>query len=199
MKTINILSIDFDYFVDTSLDVRNNIFHNGYDEATEEELKNMWNSVYVNHPQVQDIGVTYDYPIIKDLIKSIKGDFLISPTHKDIKQLLDKIPLDVQINIVNVDFHHDMYCYYKGDDYNCSTWLRRLVEDRPNTNAVWCRREDSDTRVLWGEVDIPHHIGLDVILHSKFDMCFICESPEWTPPHLHSHYEELVEILKNKG
>ena len=200
MKTIKILSVDFDYFMDTDLDTRNDLFPNGFDEMPLEELNKKWNDAYVKYPQLKDIGLTSDYDQIKDILSRVKGDFFVSPTHKDIKQLLDNIPLDVQIEIVNVDFHHDMYCYYSKDtNYNCSTWLRRLIEERPYTRAFWCRREDSDTRVLWGEVEIPHTIGLDVIKYDTFDMCFICESPEWSLPHLHSKYEELIEVLRNKG
>jgi len=196
---VKILSIDFDYFLDVSSDERDIYFPKGYDEMPREKTVLMWEERYKKYPELKDIGVIKEYYILKNFLPVLnvhKSNFYISDTHKDIKKIIHKIPRNLQLYIVNIDFHHDYYHYYRGDDnYNCGNWLRRIIEERPGTKVKWIRREDSQLYSLEGIFPYEHTTDIKSIFKDKFDYVFICKSPEWSPPHLNDKFEELASLL----
>lgn len=120
-----------------------------------------------------------------------------APSHKSIYPIVDRISKTKNIEIVNIDFHHDYYHHYiKGEEYNCGNWLRVIKDERPNTKIKWVRREDSQTVSLDGEFPYSHTTDIESVLKDSYDIIFLCFSPEWTPPHLEKEYRELIECLK---
>ena len=114
-------------------------------------------------------------------------------SHKSIKRIIDMIPYNLPLRIINIDFHHDYYHYYSGEDkYNCGNWLRRVIEERPETKVKWIRRKDSQLYSLEGIFPFEHTTDIKTILDERFDYVFICKSPEWSPPHLSNKFEELA-------
>lgn len=200
---VGILSIDFDYFIDASSEERDIYFPEGSDEIPKDKLKAIWKERYLKYPRLRQIGVIRDYYLLKNffLVVNIKRDnFYIADSHKYIKKLIDKIPWNLQLTIVNIDFHHDYYHYFRGkDNYNCGNWLRRVLEERPDTKVKWIRRDDSQIYSLEGEFPFEHTTDIRSIFHESFDYIFICRSPEWSPPHLTSKFEDLARsIYKGK-
>lgn len=199
-KTIKLLSVDFDYFIDIDKDTRNNKFPDGLDDAPRYQLSKMWKDAYLKHPELENIGLV-QFDLIKEYVNKSKYELgrnmFLADSHKDIKKVIDMIPLDVDIEVYNIDFHHDYYHFYTGGDrYNCGNWVRRLLEDRPSTQVTWFRRIDSETVTLEGEVPFRHTPFLPMEL--KFidaDYIFICESPEWTPPHLHRKFVDIISHM----
>lgn len=191
-----ILSIDFDYFIDASNLEREIYFPRGGDEIPSEQLKTIWQMKHAQYSQLPKIGVIEQFYTMKNylmLLEIKKDNFYNSDSHKNIKKLIDTIPKSSQLSIVNVDFHHDYYHYYSGGQYlNCGNWLRRVVEERPNTLVKWIRREDSQIYSLEGEFPFQHTTDLTSVLSEGYDYIFICRSPEWSPPHLGKRYDELV-------
>jgi hypothetical protein len=196
---IGILSIDFDYFIDASSEERDIYFPDGSDEMPKDKLKSIWKESYLKYPKLKEIGVTDDFYFIKNFLMSFrirKSNFYKSDTHKNIKLLLDKIPKSTELRLVNIDFHHDYYHYYKdGDNYNCGNWLRRLMEERPRTKVKWIRRKDSQICSLEGDFPYEHTTDIKTVLSDTFQYIFICESPEWSPPHLNYKFEELAGAI----
>ena len=196
---VGILSIDFDYFLDVSSEERDIFFPQGSDEIPKEQKTAMWKDRYKRYPELKEIGVINEYYLLKNYLMTLnlhKYNFYKSDTHKDIRKLIHKIPRDLQLYIVNIDFHHDYYHYYRGEDnYNCGNWLRRLVEERPDTKVKWVRREDSQLCSLEGMFPFEHTTDIESIFNEKFDYVFICKSPEWSPPHLNDKHEELTRDL----
>jgi len=196
---VSILSIDFDYFIDASSKERDTYFPTGSDEIPEDRLKSLWNESYMKYPNLKEIGVIDDFYYVKNLLSTWnkpKSKFYKADTHKYIKNIIDIIPCDEQIKVVNIDFHHDYYHYYTdGNSYNCGNWLRRLVEDRPDTKVKWIRRIDSQIDSLEGEFPFAHTSDIKSISNERFDYLFICKSPEWSPPHLSDKFEELVGVV----
>lgn len=193
---MRILSIDFDYFIDTDLDTRNNHFPDGSDNIDPEVLAKQWEDHYKAYPQLKDIGVIKSYNELVEHIR--KGDYylednkFIADSHGEIYNILKNIPEHESIEIVNVDFHHDYYHYFSHDnDLNCGNWVRKLYENRNDAKITWCKRSDSDIRTLDGQ--FPHTItdNITSLLDREYDIIFLCLSPEWTPPHLY----ELFHIL----
>lgn len=196
---IGILSIDFDYFIDASSGERDIYFPKGSDEILKDKLKFMWEERYLKYPKLKEVGVIHEYYFLKNYLSNldIHKDYLFkSDNHKNIIKTIKNLPNNLQLRIVNIDFHHDYYHYYSGgDDLNCGNWLRRLIEERPDTLVKWIRREDSQIYSLDGEFPFEHTSDIESILDEKFDYVFMCRSPEWSPPHLSNKFEELAHSV----
>lgn len=197
---IGILSIDFDYFIDVSSQERDIYFPKGSDELSDDELQSMWEEIYSRYPELKKAGVIDDFYFLKNFFKELKiqeEKFIKADNHKSIKNIIiDRIPGIFQLKIVNIDFHHDYYHYYKGNDYcNCGNWLRRVVEERPDTKVKWIRRKDSQLYSLDGIFPFEHTDNIKTIRNEKFDYVFLCRSPEWSPLHLKNKYEELASYM----
>ena len=192
-----ILSVDFDYFIHASAEERARFFLKGGEEIPRDQLSALWAEQYARYPELRGIGVVDEYYYLKAFLEGLAGDlwaFRQSDTHRAIKDLIDRIPRELPLRIVNIDFHHDYYNYFSGSDYcNCGNWLRRVMEERPHTAVKWIRRADSQICSLEGEVPFEHTTDLRCVFTERFDCLFMCRSPEWSPPHLSCMYEELVQ------
>ena len=148
---VNILSIDFDYFIAASAMERDKYFPSGEDEVNLNKLRAIWKERYLQYPELMQIGVVDEFHSLKDfllLIRIKREKFFSSNTHKSIKGVIDRIPANQNLRIVNIDFHHDYYHYYSGDNYlNCGNWLRRVIEERPMTQVKWIRRKTHNSSV----------------------------------------------------
>lgn len=203
-NTMNILSIDFDYFIDTDITTRNEIFPSGED-AGGETVHRLWQEVYAAHPEIGEIGVISDYDLLccklPELVQNAKA-CASADSHREIYDFICShcpagTQMETEIKIVNIDFHHDNYCMY-GGQVTCANWLRKISEayDIPAEHICWGRREDSEISSLEG--DFPYFMTTDIstFFSRQYDLIFLCLSPEWTPPHLVEYYERLVEIMK---
>lgn len=199
---IGILSIDFDYFIDVSSQERDLYFPNGSDEIPSNKLLSLWKEKYLLHPELKKIGVIEDFYFIKNFLKDLKiskDNFGKNDNHKYIKNLIDSISKLRKIRIVNIDFHHDYYhYYYGGENCNCGNWLRRVMEERPDTKVKWIRRKDSQIYSLDGIVPFEHTEDIKSICNENFDYVFLCKSPAWSPTHLNHKFEELASSVSMK-
>jgi len=198
---VGILSIDFDYFIDASSQDRENYFPNGRDEIPSNKLNSMWEERYLRYPELKKVGIIDDYYFLKTFLMNLnipKENIIKADSHKYIKNLIEKLPRILQLLIVNIDFHHDYYHYYKGsDNCNCGNWLRRVIEERPDTKVKWIRRKDSQIYSLEGIFPFEHTEDIKSICTDKFDYVFLCRSPEWSPTHLSGKFEELASSISN--
>lgn len=183
-----ILSIDFDYFIDTDLDTRNNKFPDGVDEKPTELLKEEWNLFLNKYPEIKDIGVINEYYEVLDYLKTHKfNNIIVGMSHSMIERIFSFT--DEDFFVTHIDFHHD--CYISGGEtLDCANWVRILKEQRPNSEVLWIRREDSETSSLMGVY--PYKSTTELILEDSYDYLFICLSPEWTPPQLTESFLKLV-------
>ena len=189
-----ILSIDFDYFIDTDLDTRNLKFPDGEDEMPKEELENLWNYFYNKYPEIADIGVIKPFfTFCEDLTNLHRGAVYVAESHKEIARFFPVLETEKHLEVVNIDFHHDNYAGRGKID--CSNWVRHLKDLIPNAHIKWIRREDSETASLFG--DFPYEHTEDLTLEGQFDYIFVCFSPEWTPPHLRTYYDALIISLRH--
>lgn len=199
---VGVLSIDFDYFIDASSQVRDMYFPNVNDEIANNKLQSMWEERYLRYPELKKIGVIDDFYILKKFLMELnipKGNFIKADSHKYIKNIIERLPGILQLMMVNIDFHHDYYHYYKGSDYcNCGNWLRRVMEERPDIKVKWIRRKDSQIYCLDGIVPFEHTEDIKSIYNEKFDYVFLCRSPEWSPPHLKNKFEEMAFSVSKK-
>lgn len=188
---MRILSIDFDYFIDTTIEVRDNCFPDGYDNFSPAMTQFIWNSRYDFYEDIlKNIGLIADYGTMCEFLANLKGGkVLIADSHREIQNFFSEIKADEELEIINIDFHHDMYVT-GGDTLDCGNWLRFLVDLKPDANVTWVRREDSDVESLDG--DFPYHHTTDISeVHGEFDLIFICFSSPWTPPHLLDDFKRM--------
>lgn len=152
-----VLSIDFDYFLDTDLSTRNEKFPDGIDEIPLEELDKQWGHFYNTYPEIKDIGVTDKfYTVCRALKRMTRGVVVISNSHKDIwDNVFNLISPEDEIEVTNIDFHHDNYIS-GGNKVDCANWVRHLMNERPNTELTWIRRSDSEVSSLTGEFPYNH-------------------------------------------
>lgn len=188
-----ILSIDFDYFIGTDLDTRNNNFPDGYDDVPEAIMNGLWDKFYAQYPELNNIGIINDYfECLRKLETLEKGKVLIANSHKEIARLFPLIGDDLEV--IHIDFHHDNYIS-GGNNVDCANWVRHLKDLKPNAKIRWIRRFDSETTSLCGEY--PYDSSLLFDFKGEFDYIFLCFSPEWTPPHLRPMFEKLCESVSH--
>ena len=197
---MRILSIDFDYFIDTDMYNRCMTFPDGNDNLEDSINDLIWSGIYNSNPQVKDIGVIKDYYKVCDYLRTLtKGKVLVSQnSHKDIEAFFNEIDTKEDLEVINIDFHHDMYIT-GGNTLDCANWLRILIDLKPNAKITWLRREDSDIESLSGTFPYNHTSNINNIVgfNEEFDLIFLCFSNPWTPPHLRPKYNKLCECCSH--
>ena len=188
-----ILSIDFDYFINTDIETRNTLFPDGI-EKSEALCSGEWIITYNYHPELLEITIIDDSFKMYDFLENHeKGEVFIYNSHREIKKILDLLK-DEPLEVVNIDFHHDNYIS-SGDTLDCANWVRHLMTNKPDTKFTWIRREDSELESLEGA--FPYQHTTEFKLEGEFDYIFLCFSPEWTPPHLMPYYRSLICAIQH--
>lgn len=207
------LSVDWDYFVDASLEDRCYKFPDGGNEDLDFQLQNIvWRFRYNDHPEIKKMGLNEDYNSLMDILTKflmydsrnpIDSQYKIlvglAISHKYIYQyILDRTQPDEEFEVYNVDFHHDMY-YYRDprNPLNCGNWVRELLKERPNMKYYWIKREDSEIALLGGE-EIPKEmiVPFKDLIDKDFDYIFMCRSDIWSPPHLDKTFNIICRMCK---
>lgn len=193
---MRILSIDFDYFIDTTIEVRDWCFPDGHDNFPPSMTEFIWGRRYELHEEIKDIGIIPDYEVICNFLNSLKdGKVLFADSHREIAKFFSEIKPEEELEVINIDFHHDMYIT-GGDTLDCGNWLRFLVDLKPDAKIKWVRREDSDVESLSGVFPYYHTTNISEV-QGEFDLIFLCFSSPWTPPHLFNDYKVMSMILDN--
>lgn len=192
-----ILSIDFDYFIDTDLATRNDKFPDGVDVKPKPQLDAEWQLFYDQYPEIKEIGVIDDFDLMKNNLSSLRfGEVVVADSHRDIGKLFPLIKDGDDLEVIHIDFHHDNYLGM-SHEIDCSNWLRVLMDKRDlsKTRIEWIKRSDSETSSIAGE--FPYCSTEDFVIDGEFDYIFLCFSPEWTPPHLYKKFVELCQSVSH--
>ncbi len=198
---MNILSIDFDYFIDTDSRTRDAMFPYAED-ADPQIVKKLWEKAYQQYPQLQSIGTIPAYDTFCEALPSLQKPGAISHTADSHKEIYPFIlshcspETEKTFRLFHIDFHHDNYCMY-GNTLTCANWLRHLARHFPcsTQNVIWIRRTDSETQSLEGDFPYAASTSLACVFQEQFDLIFLCLSPEWTPPHLLPQYKKMAALL----
>lgn len=195
---MRILSIDFDYFIDASMETREMCFPDGHDNLSPAMTRFLWDRRYEFHDNLKDIGVTKDYDTMCEFLSNLKGGVaLVADSHREIENIFKEINADEDLELINIDFHHDMYVT-GGDTLDCGNWLRFLVDLKPDAKITWVRREDSDVESLSGS--FPYYHTTDITeVQGDFDYIFLCFSSPWTPPHLFDKYKLMCWFVTRRN
>lgn len=204
------LSIDWDFFNSASMTYRCTHFPSGNEELPESVQDFIWDRFY-------DFGlkcsVQIDSPAYKMFLKicrefSPSRPVYVADSHRHIYDFINiwtSFHPEHLIEVYNIDFHHDLYCYRTREHrVNCGNWGNMLKEIRPNTDFFWVKREDSDINVI-EDVEAPvHHMTLSELdkkfrgnFVDSFDGLYICRSSMWSPPHLDRLFTKGIRLLKS--
>lgn len=137
-QTLNVLSIDFDYFQKVSRDILLNDYPAGCDLSTELSIYT-WSGYYNNPKSAKELQKV---EILEDELNHLKklllsdclsddADVMITNSHVFIYDLIhdcmEKNDHYKDIRCINIDLHHD---FVNGsEEVDCGNWVSHLYKD----------------------------------------------------------------------
>ena len=201
-----VLSIDWDFFINATEKERIRLFPCNDMCYNIEDIFDEWEDMYEeNEDELYDINIKekeYNYIFHKLrelLIGNSDTKVVIADSHKHIYKHIKKIGKESgnDLNIINIDFHHDCY---SSDEVGCESWVYHLIQEQIITNIVWiCDRtsgidaEISDNDFEW-ETSEEMESYLNEIVECS--LVFICRSSIYSPPHLNGRFDKMVNMIK---
>lgn len=212
-----ILSVDWDYFVNATLEERFTLFPDGGNERINGPLANaVWTSRYaeaIAFNKGKDIRtISYNEPAYIKLLSYLKKPFtfISVDSHKYLGEFILEYLLDGtlkidELEIVNIDHHSDLYDPKGERPLDCGNWLNKVLEQRPDTKVTWVCNEDS----VYDEVeltlnDLPNRDTIKITTdfsaaEGDYDLVFLCRSDVWSPPHLDKYFLKMDRSLRKRA
>jgi hypothetical protein len=193
---LNVLSIDWDYFINADMCERMELFPDGGNENLSLFLGNTcWSGHYYDGKLEQIKTDAQAIKKVKECLKKHNIDsimsYMIADSHKHayefVHEYCDAEGYD-SLNLVNIDYHHDVYS--NGDGVDCGNWLAKLIKDFDGSDSqfTWVARHDSDMNLGVSLDGCENKLlcveDLDIIDEYQWDIVYICRSSMWSPPHL---------------
>lgn len=205
-RRLKVLSVDFDYFQKVTVDTIRNYYPDGIDLPTELSTI-VWSGYYANdrtRNKLSSVTILNDeLNLLRKLLTSkdnfrVSTPVLIANSHACIYDFIHEY-IDIydatDVNIVNIDMHHDFFNNHETLD--CGNWLSHIYNDYPNhCNISWIANPVSN---LCYEFDQTLNSIVQNSIRSiqdfKFDILFLCRSDNWLAPHLDCHFDNLVKLI----
>ena len=199
LRKINVLSIDWDYFIDATVKERILYFPDATTDSSSVFLQSLvWANRYVSTPQLRDFNLINDYDkVCAFLKKSPKAKALmVADSHRHAYDFVMKnVKKTDKVELVNIDFHHDLYGNpNENGEAHAGDWALKLKGKLTNLNLKWVKREDSEMPKT--PIDV---ITMDEALQKKYDYIFLCRSGAWSPPHLDGAFLGMANNLLALG
>lgn len=203
-KTLNVLSIDFDFFQKVPTDTIVQCFPDGHDFGNE-LAQIIWTAHYGNpHDWKKLLHIKPATQYIADIRKIIQNNAkqgpykaMITNSHAHIYNFIQDEKQEHgydNINIVNIDMHHDMFD--ENTEITCGNWLYHIIKNNPNTNVTWIANNVSNELFPCPNDNIQIIIeDFNGIQNTHWDLIFLCRSDLWTPPHLDRKFISLAKTI----
>lgn len=194
---MNILSIDFDFFQNTSEKALSQ-YPDGVDLPTPISCIT-WAGHYATHGEILKSVIIDEkhFSEIKNIIEnqSVEIPVLITNSHKHAYNFIKDLTDDA--SLVNIDLHHDMV--NGNPTVDCGNWIGHLIKEEivDPENFTWITRElSTEIYDITDDTTLRKIIKYDFddIRNKTFDAIFLCRSDTWLPPHLDPYFNELVEL-----
>ena len=193
---INVLSIDYDYFQKVT---KRDILHYPDGIDLEPHISSIvWVSKYEIYKDLDNITNNHErLSLVSEIVSENKSaKKMVSYTHRDIYDFIirNTLPED-EISIYNLDMHHDVF--NSNDELDCGNWISFLKKVRKSTIIYWYANPISAS--VYGIEEYSEYLHADDIselANNKYDLIFLCKSPNWVPPHLYGEYEELRSLME---
>ena len=202
---MKILSIDFDAIMFPCIRLYNEHCYGDENSTT------IWRQLEFQCDIQQYLS--YDANVYKNIaqiiFKNVKNGAKFIPIQEH-QMLVDHLKkhdlLDLQFDITNIDFHHDI-AYHRNsfmemefDKYSCADWAGYLLTLNKENTLTWVRCPGSspyDDQIK----EFPNSISIKRIdeivdLDDDYDLIYFCLSPQWVPYVYHHLYDLLVTLVK---
>ena len=199
-----VLSIDYDYFQNVSLDILKGVYPDGIDLPT--DISNaIWKAKYKSDEICSVLnGVTLisnELALAEKILTSQQTDTvaLVASSHESIYDFIhDNFSEREKLLVVNADMHHDFFNDQTEMFVDCGNWLGHIHKEW-GKNFYWKWIMNPVTNEMYGLTkgtdEFPVTVSLNEIQDMKFDAVFLCRSDPWTPPHLDYGFEHLLDIM----
>ena len=192
---LNVLSIDWDYFVEADAVYRGTYFPDIPNEKYSESLQNhIWASRYAEHPGLGNIGISPLASRFATQMSSVPY-ICVCDSHKWAYPLIVRTLRErgeKRVNLLNVDFHHD--CRKDIKELDCGNWLSILMNDCKGRYR-WFGRKDSYRTGKPKHLEALTDYASCHITDTAWDILFICRSDMWSPPHLDDRFAQAFKPL----
>ena len=191
---MNVLSVDFDIIMAPSINLYNNMVP-----------ANHWDDLLKSLPNLTTTPADLNIysKILRYLLRTIDktSSIFISYSHSFIQDYLKN---DTNLNITNIDHHHDIFYDIKDKDKkleecNCADWVKYFHDQGQLKNYTWVHNDNScdpnfEVNFKYNKIPFKEFKFTD-----SYDKYFICLSPEWVPPYYHSLFYTLLDCLNEKN
>lgn len=202
-----VLSIDWDYFQNASVETIRNCYPDGLDTSSDlSEL--IWGVHYAEHAdKINNVSViSEEFDMLKKLLSQQNSTtpVMIANSHVHIYAfILQHIKENEQISVVNADMHHDIT--NANPELDCGNWIKQLILHGCLTkqNLKWIHSPvsfeaygiDTDNDLFLSIKNIDAGTTLSSIQNEKYDLIFIARSDSWSAPHLDGYFNELINTV----
>jgi hypothetical protein len=236
--TLNVLSIDWDYFIDTTSHKRLVLFPDGGNEYLPNDIGNMiWAVHYINSSSGRELRkINANIAEIENLMNIISASqpldilgtktLMVAKSHSKIYNMISDVANTlkkeydeefIDLNLVNIDFHHDCYFFPNKDlsnyynkpsiDVDCGNWVWNLAPMFYGFNYTWVHHNENDVERndfdnmanYWKDdpvVSFNEYESISDVADFKPDIVFICRSDMWSPPHLDYDFIDMVDTIR---
>lgn len=205
-NSFRILSIDFDYFQDTTENTVKQYYPDGVDLPSN-LTSVIWSSVYSkNSPgyeAIQNVKVNQELlNQAKNLILSQEDiPVVFTQSHLGIwKEIKNRCVRGQNAFLTHIDFHDDMM---NGNEklgiIDCGNWISFFMKFC-HTKMIWFTRYTAMKLYGIKPGELPIFADdLSYLLRHKqqYDFIFICRSDPWTPPHLDPEFNNLIDLCRS--
>jgi len=191
----NVLSIDWDYFIDADGEYRVRHFPDIPNENYPKSIQDaIWTSRYAEDDTLLRVGIKSS---IYELVERL--DYIpyvcVCDSHKyayifGVQRLLET--KEKQFNFLNIDFHSD--CREDYGKLDCGNWYSFLMKEYRGKWA-WVGWPDSYKENKSRKLHFTDVLDIDAIDRTTWDMLFICRSDMWSLPHLDNEFTHIFKPL----
>ena len=186
---VKVVTIDFDIIMSPCIEFYNDLI--GVEDPLKDFVKDF--SFLTNLP-----ADLYQYEhLTRYIIRSLKNVCQIHfiTSHEKIVPILESLPHDEPVEVVNIDHHHDVGYDIKFDkpiiSSSCGNWVKYCRDRKFLDSYCWIKNDNSND--IESRVYREKYIDQEILfkdaqleqLAKETDILVICASYEWIPPIYH--------------
>jgi len=139
-----------------------------------------------------------EFQQVKEFLARQNQPIYFADDHSSIYNLIDT---NTCVELTNLDFHSDMYAIKDGEGnrkpLDCGNWMLYLVTDKRCTvNVDWrqLHTKGDSGETEYSGITWTHAIGFEGVFDEEYDLIFVCQSADYSPPHKNHRFRELIDF-----
>ena len=135
-----------------------------------------------------------EFELLKRYLHGLNQPVYIAEDHGRLYHLIEE---NTECALVNLDFHSDATECQGLDRLACGNWMSALAQYKGvkvstdwrqlHSKGVYGLPEDESLIDMW------HAIGFNGVFEREYDLVFLCQSFDFSPPHMNHRFRELVD------